>query len=118
MTLSGEEQRRWQELARQLRHDRRLTARVVLFRIVSGWRHDMAIARAGTAVPAITWLPATLVACLGLILVAAGGMARSAGLVIAGAGLLAAALILAGAALVVIGIADSRHAHSDNDRHP
>jgi hypothetical protein len=117
VALSGEEQRRWQELARQLRHDRRLTVQVVLFRVVSGWRRDMAIARAGTAVPAITWLPATFAACLGLILVAAGEMARSAGMLIAGTGLLAAALILAGTALIVLGIADSRHSHSDNDQH-
>ena len=108
MALSGEERRRWQELTRQLRHGRRLTAQVVLFRIISGWRHDMAIARAGTRVPAVAWLPATGATCLGLILVAAGELTRIVGLIIAGTGVLVTALILAGTALVVIGIADGR----------
>ena len=72
MALTGDERRRWQELTRQLRRDRRLTAHSMRFRVVSGWRREMANARARTAVSAITWVPATVVACLGLILVGVG----------------------------------------------
>jgi hypothetical protein len=110
VVLSGEERRRWRELARQLRHDRRLAARVMLFRVVSGCRHDRAIARVGTAMPAVTWVPATGAAVLGLILVAAGALVRSGGLVIAGTSILVAALILAGITLVATGIAGTSHA--------
>jgi hypothetical protein len=115
VALSSEERRRWRELARQLRHDRRLATRVMLFRIVSGWRHDMAIARAGTEIPAITWVPATGAAVLGLILLGIGGLTRSSGIVIAGTSILVTALILAGTALVALGIAGTSHASRDNE---
>ena len=68
----------------------------------------MANARAGTAVPAITWLPATVAACLGLILVGAGEYYRNGTVVLAGAWLLVMTLILAGTALIMIGTADRR----------
>ncbi len=109
MALTGEERRRWQELTWQLRRDRRLTAHLVRFRVVSGWRRNMADARAGTAIPAVTWLPATAAACLGLILVGAGEYYRNGVVVLAGAWLLITTLILAGTALVVIGTADWRY---------
>ena len=108
MALTGDERRRWQELTRQLRRDRRLTVHSMRFRIVSGWRRDMANVRAGTAVPAITWLPATVAACLGLILVGAGEYYRDSTVVLAGAWLLVTTLILAGTALIMIGTADRR----------
>ena len=108
MALTGDERRRWQELTRQLRRDRRLTAHSMRFRIVSGWRRDMANARAGTAIPAITWLPATVAACLGLILVGAGEQYKDATVVLIGAWCLVTTLILAGTALILIGTADWR----------
>ena len=108
MALTGDERRRWQELTRQLRRDRRLTAHSMRFLVVSSWRRDMANARAGTAIPAITWLPATVAACLGLILVGAGEYFRNGTVVLAGAWLLVMTLILAGTALIVIGTADRR----------
>ena len=108
MALTGDERRRWQELTRQLRRDRRLTAHSMRFRIVSGWRRDMALARAGTAIPAITWLPATVTACLGLILVGAGDYYKDGTVVLAGAWFLVMTLILAGTALILIGTADWR----------
>jgi len=106
VALTGDERRRWQELTRQLRRDRRLTAHSMRFRVVSGWRRDMAKARAGTAIPAITWLPATVAACLGLILVGAGEYYRDSTVVLAGAWLLVTTLILAGTALIMIGTTD------------
>ena len=109
MALTGDERRRWQELTRQLRRDRRLTAHSMRFRIVSGWRRDMALARAGTAIPAITWLPATVAACLGLSLVGAGDYYKDGTVVLAGAWFLVMTLILAGTALILIGTADWRH---------
>ena len=112
MALTGDERRRWQELTRQLRRDRRLTAHSMRFRIVSGWRRDMALARAGTAIPAITWLPATVAACLGLSLVGAGDYYKDGTVVLAGAWFLVMTLILAGTALILIGTADWR-----NERH-
>jgi hypothetical protein len=112
VALTGEERRRWRELERQLRQDRRLTAHLMRFRIVSGWRRDVATARAGTSVPAITWVPATIMACLGLILVGAGEYVRSGTLVMAAMWVLIVALILAGGALILIGTADIRR-----DRH-
>jgi len=108
VALTGDERRRWQELTRQLRRDRRLTAHSMRFRIVSGWRRDMALARAGTAIPAITWLPATVAACLGLSLVGAGDYYKDGTVVLAGAWLLVTTLILAGTALILIGTADWR----------
>lgn len=108
MALTGDERRRWQELTRQLRRDRRLTAHSMRFRIVSGWRRDMALARAGTAIPAITWLPATVAACLGLSLVGAGDYYKDGTVVLAGAWFLVMTLILAGTALILIGTADWR----------
>jgi len=108
VALTGDERRRWQELTRQLRRDRRLTAHSMRFRIVSGWRRDMALARAGTAIPAITWLPATVAACLGLSLVGAGDYYKDGTVVLAGAWFLVMTLILAGTALIVIGTADRR----------
>jgi hypothetical protein len=108
VALTGEERRRWRELERQLRQDRRLTAHLMRFRIVSGWRRDVATTRAGTAVPAITWVPATIMACLGLILVGAGEYARSGTLVMAAVWVLIVALVLAGGALVLIGTSDIR----------
>ena len=108
MALTGDERRRWQELTRQLRRDRRLTAHSMRFRIVSGWRRDMANARAGTAVPAITWLPAAVAACLGLSLVGAGDYYKDGTVVLAGAWFLVMTLILAGTALILIGTADWR----------
>ena len=108
MALTGDERRRWQELTRQLRRDRRLTAHSMRFRIVSGWRRDMALARAGTAIPAITWLPATLAVCAGVILVGAGEHYRNGTVVLAGAWFLVMTLILAGTALILIGTADWR----------
>ena len=108
MALTGDERRRWQELTRQLRRDRRLTAHSLRFRIVSGWRRDMALARAGTAIPAITWLPATVAACLGLSLVGAGDYYKDGTVVLAGAWFLVMTLILAGTALILIGTADWR----------
>ena len=68
----------------------------------------MANARAGTAIPAITWLPATVAACLGLILVGAGEYYRNGTVVLAGAWLLITTLILAGTALIMIGTTDWR----------
>ena len=108
MALTGDERRRWQELTRQLRRDRRLTAHSMRFRIVSGWRRYMALARAGTAIPAITWLPATVAACLGLSLVGAGDYYKDGTVVLAGAWFLVMTLILAGIALILIGTADWR----------
>ena len=108
MALTGDERRRWRELTRQLRRDRRLTAHSMRFLVVSSWRRDMANARAGTAIPAITWLPATVAACLGLILVGAGEYFRNGTVVLAGAWLLVMTLILAGTALIMIGTADRR----------
>lgn len=108
MALTGEERRRWRELERQLRQDRRLTAHLMRFRIVSGWRRDIATARAGAAVPAITWVPATIMACLGVILVGAGEYYRNGTVVMAAMWVLITALILAGGALVLIGTADTR----------
>jgi len=108
VALTGDERRRWQELTRQLRRDRRLTAHSMRFRIVSGWRRDMANARAGTAIPAITWLPATVAACLGLSLVGAGDYYKDGTVVLAGAWFLVMTLILAGTALILIGTADWR----------
>jgi len=108
VALTGDERRRWQELTRQLRRDRRLTAHSMRFRIVSGWRRDMALARAGTAIPAITWLPATVAACLGLSLVGAGDYYKDGTVVLAGAWFLVMTLILAGTALILIGTADWR----------
>jgi len=108
VALTGDERRRWQELTRQLRRDRRLTAHSMRFRIVSGWRRDMALARAGTAIPAITWLPATVAACLGLSLVGTGEYYRDGTVVLAGAWFLIMTLILAGTALILIGTADWR----------
>ena len=112
MALTGEERRRWRELERQLRQDRRLIAQLMRFRIVSGWRRDVATARAGTAVPAITWVPATIVTCLGVILVGAGEYARDATVIMAAVWVLITALILAGGALILLGTADIRR-----DRH-
>jgi len=112
VALTGDERRRWQELTRQLRRDRRLTAHSMRFRIVSGWRRDMALARAGTAIPAITWLPATVAACLGLSLVGTGEYYRDGTVVLAGAWFLIMTLILAGTALILIGTVDWR-----NERH-
>jgi len=112
VALTGDERRRWQELTRQLRRDRRLTAHSMRFRIVSGWRRDMALARAGTAIPAITWLPATVAACLGLSLVGAGDYYKDGTVVLAGAWFLVMTLILAGTALILIGTVDWR-----NERH-
>ena len=111
MALTGDERRRWQELTRQLRRDRRLTAHSMRFRVVSGWRRDMAKARAGTAIPAITWLPATVAACLGLILVGAGEYYRNGTVVLAGAWALITTLVLAAAALIVFATADWRDQH-------
>jgi len=108
VALTGDERRRWQELTRQLRRDRRLTAHSMRFRIVSGWRRDMALARAGTAIPAITWLPATVAACLGLSLVGAGDYYKDGTVVLAGAWFLVMTLTLAGTALILIGTADWR----------
>jgi hypothetical protein len=120
VALTGDERRRWQELTRQLRRDRRLTAHSMRFRIVSGWRRDMANARAGTAIPPITWLPATLAACLGLILVGAGEYYKDGTVVLAGAWFLVTTLILAGTALILIGTADWRnerpHGRGSQDR--
>jgi hypothetical protein len=112
VALTGEERRRWRELERQLRQDRRLTAHLMRFRIVSGWRRNVATARAGTAVPAITWVPATIMACLGLILVGVGEYVRSGTLVMAAMWVLIVALALAGGAMILIGTADMRR-----DRH-
>jgi hypothetical protein len=112
VALTGDERRRWQELTRQLRRDRRLTAHSMRFRIVSGWRRDIAKARAGTATPAITWLPATVAASLGLILVGTGEYYGDGTVVLVGAWLLVTTLILAGAALILIGTTDWR-----NQRH-
>jgi hypothetical protein len=108
VALTGDERRRWQELTRQLRRDRRLIAHSMRFLVVSGWRRDMANARAGTAIPAITWLPATLTACTGLILVGAGEYYHNGNVVLAGAWVLIITLILAGTALIVMGTADWR----------
>ena len=116
MALTGEERRRWRELERQLRQDRRLAAHLMRFRIVSGWRRDVATARAGTAVPAITWVPATIMVFLGLILVALGEYARSGTLVLAAMWVLIVALILAGGALILIGTADIRGDHRRGQR--
>ena len=120
MALTGDERRRWQELTRQLRRDRRLTAHSMRFRVVSGWRREMANARARTAVSAITWVPATVVACLGLILVGVGEYYRDGTVVLAGAWLLVTTLILAGTALIMIGTTDwrdERHrGHGSQDR--
>ncbi len=118
MALTGEERRRWQELTRQLRRDRRLTAQLMRFRVVSGWRQDMANARAGTAIPAITWLPATVAACLGLISVAAGEYYRNGIVVLVGAWFLITTLILAGTVLVMIGTADWRHERRQDRSRP
>jgi hypothetical protein len=112
VALTGDERRRWQELTRQLRRDRRLTAHSMRFRIVSGWRRDMASARAGTAIPAIAWLPAAVAACLGLILAGAGESYKDGTVVLVGAWFLVTTLILAGTALIFIGTADHR-----NERH-
>jgi len=106
VALSREEGLRWRELTRQLRRDRRLIAQLVRFLVVSGLRGDLAVARAGTAVPAITWLPATIAACLGLVLVGTGEYARTGWLVLTGVWVLITALLLAGSALVLIGTAD------------
>jgi hypothetical protein len=108
VALTGDERRRWQELTRQLRRDRRLIVHSTRFLVVSGWRRNMANARAGTAIPAITWLPATLTACTGLILVGAGEYYRNGYVVLAGAWVLIITLILAGTALIVMGTADWR----------
>jgi hypothetical protein len=80
MELPAEEQRRWRELEAELRHDRRLAAHAAGFGTVIRWRRNMATARAGTAIPAVTWMPATAGACLGLALVIAGVLAGSSGL--------------------------------------
>jgi hypothetical protein len=109
VALTGDERRRWQELTRQLRRDRRLIVHSMRFLVVSGWRRDMANVRAGTTIPAITWLPATLTACTGLILVGAGEYYRNGNVVLAGAWVLIITLILAGAALLVMGTADWRN---------
>jgi hypothetical protein len=120
VALTGEEQRRWRELERQLRQDRRLIAHLMRFHIVSGWRRDVATARAGTGVPAITWVPATIMACIGLILVGAGGYTRNGTVVMAAMYVLITALILAGGALILIGTADIRRDrrgdHSSEDQ--
>ena len=118
MALTGEERRRWRELERQLRQDRRLTAHLMRFRIVSGWRRGIATARASTAVPAITWVPATIMACLGLILVGLGEYTRHGTLVLAAMWVLIVALILAGGALILIGTADIRGDHRRGQRSP
>jgi hypothetical protein len=89
---SGDEQRRWRELAAQLRHDWRLIALAARADDVFRWRRDLAAARTDAMIPAVTWLPVG--ACLGLVI--PGGLARSNRLSMAGTAAAIAILIVAG----------------------
>jgi hypothetical protein len=105
MELPTEEQRRWRELAVNLRHDWRLAAHVVRFDTVIRLRRDLATARTGTGIPAVTWLPALLGGCVGLSLVIAGMAADSTGLTTGGLVVCVTTAVLAGIALLAIGAA-------------
>jgi hypothetical protein len=116
MELPTEEQRRWRELAAELRHDRRLAAHVARFDAIVRWRQNMETARAGIAIPAVIWMPATVGGCLGLGLAIAGTMTRSNDMSAAGMAVLVTTLILAGIALVTIGTAGTRDRDGPGDR--
>lgn len=103
MELSAGEQRRWRELAAELKRDRRLAVRAARFDTVIRWRRGMATARAGTAIPAIVWIPAAAGGVLGLALVVTGTLAASVSLIAAGMATIIAMLLLAGVALLAIG---------------
>lgn len=105
MELPTEEQRRWRELAVNLRHDWRLAAHAARFDTVIRLRHDIATARTGTAVPAVTWMPALLGGCIGLALVIAGIAADSTGLTTGGLVVCVTTAVVAGIALLAIGAA-------------
>jgi hypothetical protein len=105
MELPTEEQRRWRELAANLRHDWRLAAHAARFDTVVRWRHNIATARTGSAIPALTWMPALLGGCIGLSLVIAGMVANSAGLTTSGLAVCVTTAVLAGIALLAIGAA-------------
>jgi hypothetical protein len=105
MELPTEEQRRWRELAVSLRHDWRLAAHAARFDTVIRLRRNIATARTGTGIPAVTWMPALLGGCIGLSLVIAGMVANSAGLTTGGLAVCVTTTVLAGIALLAIGAA-------------
>jgi hypothetical protein len=105
MELPTEEQRRWRELAVDLRHDWRLAAHAARFDAVIRLRRNIATARAGTAIPAVAWMPALLGGCVGLSLVIAGMVAGSTGLTTGGLAVCVTTAVLAGIVLVAIGAA-------------
>jgi hypothetical protein len=67
MEFQTEEQRRWRELTAELRRDWRLVAHLARFDAAVRLRRNLATARDGSAVPAVTWMPALLGAFVGLV---------------------------------------------------
>ncbi|MGH3278275.1 MAG: hypothetical protein ACRDNW_03965 [Trebonia sp.] len=116
MELPTEEHRRWRELAVELRRDRLLAACAARFDVIVRWRRNVEAARAGTAIPAMIWMPAAAGGCLGLALVTAGALVGNGGLSTAGMAVLVSTLVLAGIALLAIGTASSRHSGGSSDR--
>lgn len=116
MEMPTEEQRRWRELAVDLRHDWRLAVHAARFDTVIRLRRNMATARAGTAIPAVTWMPALLGACVGLSLLIAGAAADNTGLTTGGLAVLVTTAVLAGIALLAIGAAGYKNVSGSDKR--
>jgi hypothetical protein len=116
MELPTEEQRRWRELAAELRRDRLLAAHAARFDAIVRWRRNVEAARTGTAIPAVIWMPAAAGGFLGLALVTAGALVRNGALSTAGMAVLVSTLVLAGVALLAIGTAGSRYTGGSGDR--
>lgn len=101
MELSADEQRRWSELAAELRHDRRLAALAARFDATARWQHGRPSPGGARAFPVATWISVAAGGCVGLALLLAGIVAGGEGLRAAGAAVLVTTLVLAGALLVI-----------------
>ena len=104
-----EEERAWREVTAELRHDRRFAAQLARFNAIIRLRRNLTVAREGTAIPALTWIPAIIGACVGLSLLIAGAVERSSGLSKGGITVLVTIAVLSGIALIAIGVAGARH---------
>jgi hypothetical protein len=116
MEFQTEEQRRWRELATELRRDWRLVAHLARFDAAVRLRRNLETARDGTAIPAVTWMPAMLGAFVGLTLVIAGAVSGSTGLSRGGILVLVTTAVLAGIALLALGIVGSRNVSRTGER--
>jgi hypothetical protein len=113
---SPEEDRRWRELADQLRRDRRLAVRLARFNAIAALRRGgpaalrrgRPAARRGASSLAVAAMAAIVGACTGLSLLITGVVEHSYGLSRAGLAVLVTVSVLSGIALVAIGTASAR----------